>query len=611
MTVVYESPTVVITQDGISGNRANAFIADMTAGVVATAADRVQTGLDRASATASAASASASAASAAASAASAALYDGPWLDTVAALIADTSLTYTPALPGTVVAGDYVKTRAEGFAGTVLASGTPVASPYIQTSGSVVLQMLPDGRGAYSTKSFGTGNLSDQFARALDAVRNDRAISAEWLNDTAGIIIPRGLYNLDAPLVVSAVSGFNLYAYGAVIRNTSGSFTPFKITASANAKLFGVALDLRNNNVASEAFHVAGSCGWLTVNDLMVQSNSSNVGFAAVRMQQGNASGLDDNNRDKGNFWNTFNGFWHRKLSGADANTSAAGFDVQGCNNALRINNSSFGNIGTGILVRNQNNSLLSGSSNDIQLLQCTFEGFTTGFKFQMDGGATGGFASGSAIGCRFESGTTAFESATTNQPSGPLVIVGTTRISNVTNLVVDARTTKDTFNVIGGSITPSNEQRFTSYNRVTFGNLAGATGDPCVELLPRTASSGGTIALRRTDGAVDGKISQMAGGGLEIDGGTLGRVIAKNITGLSGGSTHASNFRGSITLPGGATSVAVTFGTAEPDTSYAIHATFQRANGGFWIDPQSTGGFTINVTTPFASPTTVRWLLIR
>lgn len=47
MTVVYEKPTILITQDGISGNRANAFIDEMNAGVAATAADRVQTGLDR------------------------------------------------------------------------------------------------------------------------------------------------------------------------------------------------------------------------------------------------------------------------------------------------------------------------------------------------------------------------------------------------------------------------------------------------------------------------------------------------------------------------------------------------------------------------------------
>lgn len=54
-----------------------------------------------------AADAQASAADAPASAtAAAAMYDGPWLDTVSALIADTSLTYTPAQPSTVSAGDY-------------------------------------------------------------------------------------------------------------------------------------------------------------------------------------------------------------------------------------------------------------------------------------------------------------------------------------------------------------------------------------------------------------------------------------------------------------------------------------------------------------------------
>ncbi|MDZ7904593.1 MAG: hypothetical protein U5N55_01505 [Cypionkella sp.] len=69
----------------------------------------------------SAAAASASAAAASASAAQAALYDGVWLDTVAAIRADTSLTYTAGQPGSVVAGDYVMTR-DGWRGQVAASG---------------------------------------------------------------------------------------------------------------------------------------------------------------------------------------------------------------------------------------------------------------------------------------------------------------------------------------------------------------------------------------------------------------------------------------------------------------------------------------------------------
>ena len=66
----------------------------------------------------------------------AALYDGPWVDDVSALLADTTLTYTAGQPGAVVAGDIVRTRAEGFAYEVAASGA--ADQHVTTAGGVKL-----------------------------------------------------------------------------------------------------------------------------------------------------------------------------------------------------------------------------------------------------------------------------------------------------------------------------------------------------------------------------------------------------------------------------------------------------------------------------------------
>ena len=80
-----------------------------------------------------------SAADAQASAVAAALYEGPWLDTVSALLADTSLTYTPAQPSTVSAGDYVRTRSEGFAYEVAASGA--SDQHLTTAGGVKLYSI--------------------------------------------------------------------------------------------------------------------------------------------------------------------------------------------------------------------------------------------------------------------------------------------------------------------------------------------------------------------------------------------------------------------------------------------------------------------------------------
>lgn len=89
---------------------------------------------------AAATTASDSAVSAASSAAQAALYEGIWLDDAPAVIADTSLTYTPAQPSTVTAGDYVRTRNEGF--SYIVADTAATDYHAITAGSVKLYAVP-------------------------------------------------------------------------------------------------------------------------------------------------------------------------------------------------------------------------------------------------------------------------------------------------------------------------------------------------------------------------------------------------------------------------------------------------------------------------------------
>ncbi|MBY6055378.1 hypothetical protein [Leisingera daeponensis] len=91
------------------------------------------------------------AAKAAASAAEAALYDGPWLDDVAGVLADTSLTYTAGQPGTVAAGDVVRTRKEGFSYEVVASGA--TDNHLITVGEVKLKVLRQS-GEWPARAFG-------------------------------------------------------------------------------------------------------------------------------------------------------------------------------------------------------------------------------------------------------------------------------------------------------------------------------------------------------------------------------------------------------------------------------------------------------------------------
>ena len=74
------------------------------------------------------------------SAAQAALYDGPWLDDIAAVLANTNLSYTSGAGKTVVAvGSYVTTRAEGFAYQV--AGSSASDQNMTTAGGVKLYYI--------------------------------------------------------------------------------------------------------------------------------------------------------------------------------------------------------------------------------------------------------------------------------------------------------------------------------------------------------------------------------------------------------------------------------------------------------------------------------------
>jgi hypothetical protein len=57
-----------------------------------------------------------------------------------------------------------------------------------------------------------------------------------------------------------------------------------------------------------------------------------------------------------------------------------------------------------------------------------------------------------------------------------------------------------------------------------------------------------------------------------------------------------------------ATSVAVIFAAAEPDTNYSVFFE-NRANQVLWISAKTTAGFTINSSV--SNSTVVKWLLIR
>ena len=128
-----------------------------------------------------AAAAGVSETNAATSAAQAALYDGVWLDDVAAIKLDETLSYGPGASG-VAEGDYVRTRAEGFSYQVAASGA--TDHHLTTAGGVKLKVLPGEDGYYSADALGTIDaaklqaLSDSMSGGdIIRVSNDFSLSS--------------------------------------------------------------------------------------------------------------------------------------------------------------------------------------------------------------------------------------------------------------------------------------------------------------------------------------------------------------------------------------------------------------------------------------------------
>lgn len=118
-------------------------------------------------------------------------------DTVALLLADTALTYTAAQIGTVSSGQYIRTRSEGFAYQVAASGA--TDHHVITAGSVKLYVLP-GNAGYNVKAFGAlgDNSADDTAEVqtmLDALKANGGIG----------IIPKGNYRLTSSLTLNTAS----------------------------------------------------------------------------------------------------------------------------------------------------------------------------------------------------------------------------------------------------------------------------------------------------------------------------------------------------------------------------------------------------------------------
>jgi hypothetical protein len=529
--------------------------------------------------------------------------------TVAALQADTVMSYTSGAGKTQVgAGDIVE--AERFPYTV---EDAAATGDQQTAGDIKLTVLKLTTGEFNINQFSGAGVGAKFNAALAAAKDwaERPdYNSGWIGDTATIIIPSGVYAFDETLDISSGLSLTVKAAGAVIVDPDSDQTVLRLQGSRHINIENLGIDQTDNQNSPQAVLLAGQCARTHVNNLRVMANrAGSDGYAAVRMIQGTASGPTPDARDNGNFWTTFERFWCGRKSSSASGQMPVVFDLQGAQNATRFKSCDFGNFETGILVRNQNGSALSGAPNDLQIHMCAFEGFTGSAVKWIGEAATILMAGGSMGQCRFEGGGAVVEAVNMNpSPAIPFMLAGNMVVSSMGAYFADG-TPLDQFNTLDAFWTPAVGPRIVSVGTTLIRRATGQGASLAIG--SRGENVGGALALQRTDGVIDGTLSQAAGGGLAVRGGSSTSNLSLDLASLrslSGTGTFAKNFRGFVS-PTSNTTYAVTFGVAEPDANYRVllSGEDQRA---LWVTGRTTAGFTINTDIAFAGKP-ITWILIR
>lgn len=134
----------------------------------------------------------------------------------------------------------------------------------------------------------------------------------------------------------------------------------------------------------------------------------------------------------------------------------------------------------------------------------------------------------------------------------------------------------------------SNQVKLFAYKDYSDYNYSIISQYNLSEALKETTQGGGTLDTLRT-----------------YDNSNKQRLY--NVKSISSTGTVGSNLRGTATFSAG-TTAAVSFGTAEPDSSYYV-ALSGNAAGYCWVTSKSTSGFTINCSA--SNSNSVDWILIR
>ena len=435
--------------------------------------------------------------------------------------------------------------------------------------------------------------------AADGVTDDSTAmqnAFDSLTALGGIsTISPGTYLLESQVTVtsSTISRLAIFAYGAIF-TTTGAISGLKITGgdpNGGVSVHGLTINHRGNNDATYGFEIP--VAWnARLYDCTVEAHGVNASYAAYAVFTSS-------------FWTTIENCWCRKRSGGDAGDITVGVLIQGNCNATTIRGGGLNSVTTGIL--HQDNSAVSDDvANALLVDGVNFEAYGTAYHANVPAGE--GSPTGLRIvNCRFESGTTVFSfTGTTVALAVPPYLSGNymifdagTYLNNPNNIVINSFDISTTPDITGEGMVWKHRTRIIAEDGsdTPFDVIPGGGGRG-IRVMDTTDTF---TAVHLTNAASATNRGLIKGEGT----GTLG---FGSIRGLSSSSTEATNFKGTVTFSTSGTS-AVTFGTAEPNTSYEIliGATI---NETFWVTSKATGGFTMNSSNA-SSTATVSWLLVR
>lgn len=382
-----------------------------------------------------------------------------------------------------------------------------------------------------------------------------------------------------------VEQVNLLAYGCRIISTSalGFNYVFIMNTGQNqngVNIYGLTIDHSAIGTSAGLIDMAFALNTHFYDCVLIGATTGSFVIARCR-------NLTVGNDGTGCFWTRFVNciFYY-------AGTGYYGLILRGAANATSIIGCVFTNCGIAGVYMQQDTGQTT-MPNAVLIEGCAFETFA---DFAIDvviATATTGIAGLRCIGNRFENGGTAFGFTGTISGASavPAVLMGNYLISNVTYLL---NSSGDTINSFDFSTTPAVNPSMSAPGDITWTSVAG-------NMAGRFGAAGKGWSVQNTSGVQQGGLVQKTGGGVALVGSTSGLTISAT-------ATPAANLRGSGSTAALATST-VTFGTAEPDTSYFLSVTLTSGTGTISSITKNTGSFVI--TWSAAVTNTYDWHLIR